>query len=172
MSQCSPMQACTRTVSWVRKITLCFFPLDLTERVEAQSEKETQLLLNHLLLVWTKKEKILRQNMMKGFFVMNMFYGENHLSWWERCRLSVTCIRLVPLWQYTSEPWGQIPELQEQTQHIHTHIYAPLHTIVPMSSHSNTAYFQRDNNMKHDGILNANQTPSPNLSSYLPICRR
>lgn len=24
------MQACTRTVSWVRRMTLCFFPLDLT----------------------------------------------------------------------------------------------------------------------------------------------
>lgn len=28
----SPMQACTRTVSWVRRITLCFFPLDLTKK--------------------------------------------------------------------------------------------------------------------------------------------
>lgn len=26
------MQACTRTVSWVRRITLCFFPLDLTKK--------------------------------------------------------------------------------------------------------------------------------------------
>lgn len=29
VARCSPMQACTRTVSWVRKTTLCFFPLDL-----------------------------------------------------------------------------------------------------------------------------------------------
>lgn len=30
----SPMQACTRTVSWVRRIMLCFFPRDLREERE------------------------------------------------------------------------------------------------------------------------------------------
>lgn len=31
VTQYSPMQAWTRTVSWVRKITLCFFPLNLRD---------------------------------------------------------------------------------------------------------------------------------------------
>lgn len=36
----SPIQACTRTVSWVRRTTLCFFPLDL-QKQKGPNKKNT-----------------------------------------------------------------------------------------------------------------------------------
>lgn len=178
------MQACTRTVSWVRRITLCFFPLDLTKKEASKwlmiqtyfylvSTSFMLFLESRLIFLvlakWSvffydsftldsKEEFYLTLGEIIFLLVSTCYDGlfsfikQRSLAWREWGRQTVTCIGFEPLYWYTSEPWGQTAEMQEQTQHANTSTnYCAI-----VSTHSCTAYSQWRSKMstrKHKGKI-------------------
>lgn len=109
--------------------------------------------------------------MMRGLVFWGVFfYNAEAVGVIEQCRQTVACIRCVPLYWYTSEPWGETADTTHTPSHTTVPWWAHIHTQHICSGKTTWAH-TTSTKAGYDGALKATQTLSPKRGRYRPICK-